>query len=352
MIESPAMALSDFKPRNGAIIATGILFGLFGLTLCGVGAITALQYFLMGTLGGMDPKLEAEMESMRGLMGATSLVNLIFYGGTGVLMIVVAFGCFLFKRWARPFVLTLGWGWLYIGVVMVISIVAMMGPMNEFMGRIVSTEGAASTAPGAPAVPSMEGFFSIFMVIYLVFLSVFLIVVPGLLLWLNWGTDVRRTLEMRDPQPRWTDRQAAPLIGLTIASLMAAILSLPSLFLMSQPWMSQFFPSGMLRNLFFLVPLAWGYVAWGSYRGQFAAWAVAVLMLVAGATMGIFSMQNINWSEVYQQMGMPEKEVALIVPLVEQMLSPKRMGILMAMSMLPILGFLIWVLRYFRKPAA
>lgn len=352
MSESSDVPLSDFKPRNGAIIATGILFGLFGLMLCGVGLLSTLQYFLMGTLAGIDPRTQAEMESMQGLMGMTSIINLVVYGGSGVLMIVVAFGCFLFRRWARPFVLTIGWGWTYMGVVMVVSILMMMGPMKEFMAKSMAAELASAPGAGAPSADSMEGFFAIFMVIYLIFLLVFAVLVPGLLLWLNWGSDIRRTLESRDLRPRWTDRQAAPVIGLTITSMIMAIFSLPSLLLMNQAWMSQFLPGGIFWNLLFLVPLVWGYVAWGSYRGQFAAWALALLMILAGATMGITSMQHVNWTEVYQQMGMPEKEVARIAPLVEQMLSQKRMAILMGVSMIPLLGYLIWVLRYFRKQAA
>lgn len=349
MSESSAVPLSDFKPRNGAIIATGILFGLFGLMLCGVGVLSTLQYFLMDKLAGMDPKAQAEMESMKGLMGVSFLANLVIYGGSGILMIVVAFGCFLFKRWARPFVLTIGWGWLYMGVVMVISIIMMMAPMKEFMAKTMSAELASTSSAGAPTEASMEGFFTIFMVIYLIFLLVFAVLVPALLLWLNWGQDARRTLEMRDPHPRWTDRQATPVIGMTIASISVAIISLPSLIMMNQPWMSQIYPGGMLRNLFFLLPLAWGYVAWGSYRGQFAAWVVALLMLIGGMAMGIFGMQNINWTLMYQQMGMPEEQITLMAPLIEQMLSPNRIATLMGVSMLPMLGYLIWVLRYFRK---
>lgn len=317
--------------------------------LCGIGVLTTLQYFLMDQLGGMNPKAQAEMESMRGLMGMTFLVNLVIYGGTGILMIVVAFGCFFFKRWARPFVLTISWGWLYTGMVMVISIIMMMGPMKQFMVEAMSAQLASAPAGGASSPASMDGFFSIFILIYLAFIFVFLVLVPGLLLWLNWGADVRRTLELRDPNQRWTDQQAAPVIGLTITSIIIAAFSLPSLFMMNQPWMSQFFPGGAFRNLFFLLPLVWAYIAWGSYRGHFAAWVTALLMLVGGMAMGIFGMQNINWAEMYQQMGFPEKQVAQMAPLVEQMLAPNRVAILMAVSMLPMLGYLIWVLRFFRK---
>lgn len=202
--------------------------------LCGFGVLTTLQYFLMGQMSGIDPEIKSEMESMKGMMGMTSLVNLIVYGGIGVLMFVVASGCFLFKRWARPFVLTISWGWLYMEAVMIISIVMMMGPMKQFMAEIMSAELAAAPPGSAPTPTSMDGFFTVFLLIYLVFLFVFLVLVPGLLLKLNWGSVVRRTLEIRDPHPRWTDRQAAPLIGLTIATFTFAVVSIPSRLMMNQ----------------------------------------------------------------------------------------------------------------------
>ena len=346
MNELPVGSLSDFKPRKGAIITSGILFGLFGLMLCGLGALMVLQYFLMDQLGGLDPKGAAQIESMKGMMGMASVVNLIVYGGTGLLMIVIAFGLFTFKRWSRPFALTLSCGWLYMGLVMVFSIVLMMGPMKRFMEATMKEQLASAQVGSAP--PLMDGFFTIFLVFYLGFLTVFLVIVPALLLWLNWGVDVRRTLELRDPKPRWTDRRPVPVIGLTIAATTFALFSLPGMLMMNQPWMSQFLPGGALRYIFFLIPFAWFYIAWGSYRGQFAAWIAALVLLVGSAAMGIHTMQGVDWAVMYQQMGMPDAEVKKIAPLLTEMLAPEKMGVLMGISMLPMLGFLIWVLRFFR----
>ena len=348
MNDLPAGSLSDFKPRKGAIITSGILFGLFGLMLCGLGALMVLQYFLISKIGGLDPKAAEEMESMQGMMGIASVVNLIVYGGTGVLMIVLAFGLFTMKRWSRPFALTLSWGWLYMGVIMMASLILMMGPMKQFMGDAMNAQIASVPAGSAP-LPSMDSFFTIFMVIYLIVIFLFLVLMPALLLWLNWGSDVRRTLELHDPKPRWTDRQPVPLIGLTITAAAFALFSLPGMVMLNQPWMSQFLPGGALRYLYFLIPFVWFYVAWGSYRGQIAAWVVALVLLIGSATMGILTMQHVDWAVMYQQMGMPEAEVARMASMVTEMFAPKKMGILMSASMLPLLAYLLWALRFFRR---
>jgi len=42
MSESLPLVSADFKPRRGAIITSGILFGLFGLSLCGIGTLMVL----------------------------------------------------------------------------------------------------------------------------------------------------------------------------------------------------------------------------------------------------------------------------------------------------------------------
>jgi hypothetical protein len=347
MNESPADLPSDFKLRKGFLLTSGILFVLVGLNLCGLGGLMVLQYFLMDQLGGIDPKGAAPLESMKDMMGMAALMNLIVYGGTGVLMIVLAFGLFTKKRWSRPFALTLSWGWLYLGVTMILSLLLMMGTMKNFMVDAMKT-----AAPAGTTAPPMENFFGIFLVIYIGFLFVFLVLLPALLLWLNWGDDVRKTLELLDPKPRWTDRQPTPVIGLTIAAVAFAVFSLPGILMMNQPWMSQFLPGGSFRYLFYLVPFVWIYIAWGSYRGQIAAWVTTFVVIVGSAALGIYTMQNVDWAVMYQKMGMPEAEVARLAPMISEMMSPKKMGILMGASMLPTIAYLLWVLRFFRKQSA
>ncbi|MBP6601567.1 MAG: hypothetical protein KA250_07180 [Verrucomicrobiales bacterium] len=347
MNESPPALPSDFKLRKGYLVTSGILFVLAGLNLCGFGALMVVQYFLMDQLGGLDPKGAAQLAPMKDMMGMAAVANLMIYGGTGVLMIVLAVGFFTKKRWSRPIALTVSWAWLYIGVTMIVSLLLMMGAMKSFMVDAMKT-----ATPAGTTAPPMENFFGIFLVIYFGFLFFFLVLLPALLLWLNWGRDVRKTLELYDPKPRWTDRQATPVIGLTIAAVAFAVFSISGILMMNQPWMNQFLPGVPFRYFFYLIPFVWIYIAWGSYRGQIAAWVTALVVIVGSAAFGIHMMQNIDWAVMYREMGMPEAEVARMALMITEMMSPKKMGILMCTSMLPQIAYLLWVLRFFRKQSA
>ncbi|MCB1207125.1 MAG: hypothetical protein KDN18_22930, partial [Verrucomicrobiae bacterium] len=223
MSDPDSPGAGEFKPRGSAILTTGILLALTGLMLCGTGLLPLVQTFALGQLAKSDPKAMGELAGMQDMMWSASLINLIFYGGCGILFLVVAYGCFTSRRWSRPFVLTLCWGWLYTGVVMLLSLAvtapSLKGMMSQSMDKALERSGGAATAP------AMDGIFVVIMVIYFITIALFLIALPALILWLQWHRDVRLTLESRDPVARWTDRQTTPLIGMTITAGLLAIMT-------------------------------------------------------------------------------------------------------------------------------
>ena len=338
---------AEFRPKNGAILATGILLGLTGLMMVGAGFLTLIQTFAMQKIAKADPKAMSELAGMQDMMWTASLINLVFYGGLGLLFLAVAYGCITYRRWARPFALTLGWGWVFMGITMLISLSVMMGGIKDMMGRTM--EKAAETSPNGAAMPAMDGIFTVIMVIYFVMILIFLIALPTVILWLQWGDDVRRTYESRDRKVRWTDRQPAPLIGMTIAATLFAACSLPYLFMMQSPLMKAFLPDGPIQYAWLFIPFVWAYVAWGSYRRKIAAWILAVLALAAGVWFGLSAMSGTDWAMFFKEMGIPEKDLEDLTKMTDELYKPSRMGVLMIGSMLPMFGFLVWVLRYFRR---
>ena len=341
----------SFHPRNGAILTSGILLTLNGLGALGSGVMSVVQVFLMKRIGSLDPKAAAELGEMGEPMWTISLANLVFYGLIGILFLYAAIGCFTYRRWARPMNLTLGWGWLYMGVVMMMGLVVMMGPMREAMSGAMKKATVATSGGASPPPVPIEGILGIVMVVYLVIIVVFVIVPPSLILWLNWSEDVRHTLEWRDRSPRWTDRLPVALSGLVIASALFALVSVPGVFLMNEPWMAPLLGDGPVKYAWWLVPVAWAYVAWGTLRRQLAAWFTAMISLLAGAAMGFFSMRGTNWVELYKQMGIAESDVGEMARMMEAMFNPQKMMTLMIIGFVPLFGYLFWIFKDFRKTA-
>ncbi len=351
MIGTSLAPPGSYHPRNGAILTSGILLTLNGLGSLGTAAMSVLQVFLMKRLGGLDPEAGKELERIGDSMWKISLANLLVYGSIGFVFLSAAFGCFAYRRWARPLNLTLGWSWLYMGVLILMTYVVTMGAMRETMTSAMAK--TVASTPGTPptSIP-LGGIFGIIMAIYLVIIILFVIVPPALIVWLNWSEDVRHTLESRDSVARWTDRLPVPLVGLVIASAFSVLMSLPGVFLMNEPWMAPILGDGLVRYLWWLVPLAWAYVAWGTLRRHLAAWVVAMLSLLAGATTGFLAMHRTNWAELYKEMGIPESDVGEMAGMMESMFHPQKMTILLIIGFVPILGFLIWTWKDFRKTGA
>jgi hypothetical protein len=350
MTESSLAPHGSFHPRNGAILTSGILLTLNGLGALGSGAMSVLQMFLMKRIGGLDPKAAAELGEMGESMWTISLANLLIYGSIGAVFLYAAYGCFTYRRWSRPLNLTLGWGWLYFGVIMMMSLVVTMGEIREFMNEAVAKAMVATSGPTTtPAPVPIGGIFGIIMAVYLVIIVLFVIVPPALILWLNWKQDVRHTLAWKDPLPRWTDRLPVTLCGLVISSIFFTLMSLPGVFLMNEAWMAPVLGDGPVKYAWWLVPVAWAYVAWGTLRRQIAAWFTAMISLLAGAAMGFLSMRGTNWAELYKQMGIPESDVGEMARMMEAMFNPQKMMILMIIGFVPLFGYLVWIFKDFRK---
>jgi hypothetical protein len=119
--------------------------------------------------------------------------------------------------------------------------------------------------------------------------------------------------------------------------------------MMQSRLMKAFLPDGPIQYLWLFIPFVWAYVAWGSYRRQIAAWILAVLALGAGVWFGLSAMSGTDWAMFFKEMGIPEKDLEDLTKMTDELYKPSRMGVLMIGSMLPMFGFLVWVLRYFRR---
>jgi len=356
------------QPRRGRLMASGIILGLIG---CLFGLLSAFYLIAFRLIfsglptasvitvspgAGVTPSPVPPTTATNDLAGiqdfmvqAMTMAGIVF-GVVALLFLFAAFGNMFLKRWSRPLALFLSTVWLYAGIGYVSSILIMIGPMQrQVMTQIdaAASGGMAAPAPG----PDPGAIIGIMFAILAGFVFVFGILLPGLVLWLNWHKDVRVTLEFCDPKPRWTDSCPVPVLGLVFGAALTAAMMMPT---MVFSW--TFFPafgaflSGppalIASGVVFLLLLG---VAFGAYRRNIFAWALALLLIVAGGISGILTTLKGDYREFYASMGMAEEMIDQSMVSLEIMQQSPGFLALMIAAFLPVLAYLIWVFRFFRN---
>ena len=178
-------------------------------------------------------------------------------------------------------------------------------------------------------------------------MAVFYVILPACLLLFYSSRDCRASCEVRDPQPRWTDRVPMPLLAVTV---MFWIWAASLLMMGCYGWVFPFFgviltgPAGMLAAL--VASALCAATAWGLGRLRLEAWAGAIVLMAAWSVSGYLTFRHVSLMELYRKMNFPEEQLRLM----EQMALPD-MSALMAMYgavAAVLLGVLIYVRRYFK----
>ncbi len=347
--------------RRGRLTASGIIFGLMG-ALCLL--FTALIVFSMSMMSFASssagstsvPEIQ-EMQQMQEMIYKGNLLNLLFYGAAAVFLIAIAYGSIFMRRWSRPLALTTSCLVLYMGVVSLASLFWMAPTMKEAMSIPPPTlPPTGGTPPATPPPVAMDGVYSVIMVVMITFVFVFMVLLPALLLWLNWHRDVRVTLEFADRKPRWTDRGPVPVVAISIVAMLGAV-SMSAMFII--PWMP-FFGSMLTGNaarLLVGVVILWLlFIAMTAYRAKMSGWIAAFVLILAGGISYWLSLPNMDLSQMYIEMGMPADAVEEIMgednPTGMLLKQTTSMQALMILGFAPFLAYLVWAFRYFRPTPA
>jgi len=166
---------TDYKDRKIGLLVFGILEILLGLMcVLMVGLMVLGQIMLSRTPGAFNSRM--------------MLPGMLVYVALGAVFVWLGIGSIRCRRWARALLLILAWGWLCIGVITV--------PVMGFvMPGILS-----SSAPNGQALP--PGALVVILVFQLLFMTLFLVVVPGVLVFFYRSRHVKATCETRDPVRR------------------------------------------------------------------------------------------------------------------------------------------------------
>ncbi|MCY3018639.1 MAG: hypothetical protein NTW87_06365 [Planctomycetota bacterium] len=92
----------------------------------------------------------------------------------------------------------------------------------------------------------------------------------------------------------------------------------------------------------------WAYLAWALYRLKPAGWWLTVAVFTVFMVSTILNALNLDLMEMYRAMGYPEQQIGMIERY--GMFSGGSMWWLTAAIFLPMLGYMLYVKRYFQKP--
>jgi hypothetical protein len=219
------------KDRRTSLAVFGVFQILLGLSSLGMAILVPILQAVGASALGEEPRLSAAIPSV------------LVYGVLGGMLIALGAGSIRCRRWARNLTLVVSWAWL--------------------VGGILSLVGVAWLLPGFLSALSQsgelpEGAATVVAALLLGFLSVLLVVLPGILVAFYRSGSVRATCELIDPEPGWTE--ACPLPVLTASFWLV--------------W-TALFMAGASISARGTIPV-FGYLATG-IPGYLVYWAVAAL---------------------------------------------------------------------------
>jgi len=324
---SPVPATTEFKDRHAGLIGFGILVII-------IGCVCALFVPLM-ILGQAMSARTAATDTPPGFR--TILPAVMVYAALAVVFIWLGIGSIMARRWARALLLILAWVWLLMGIFM------------EFIMTIFLPKLFAHLSPGGQPMPTATQ--AVAIVFALGLISVIFLILPGLLVLFYRSPHVKATCESRDPVTRWTDACPLPVLALSLLLVYGAVWMVLTLFVYHgvMPFFG-YLLSGLPGGTLILALVAvWAYCAWAIYHLKADGWWIAVIAFGVLIVSALLTFARIDLMDMYRLMGYPEQQI-------EQMqrysfLTNRTMLLFMSISSLPLLGFLLYVKKYFPRTA-
>jgi len=260
---------------------------LAGVASAGLGVLGALLPFVAGKAGiaGIAPDLRS------------AAMSLAVHALIGAAFASVGFGSVRRRRWAPPLMLTLSWTWLTGGLC---SAVLVPGLVE---GALAAADSEALVTGGVLLAVKSAVVLAVLVVGVLI---------PAAFVLVYRDPDVRRTCEQHDPQPSWTERCPASVLGLSVGLAACAALGLPMALQPAVPLFGTLvggWPGGILV---LIGSVALAYLALQSYRLRpIGWWGTTTLLVLLGVSTGV-TFLRVDPVEIYREMGYPEEQVEML----------------------------------------
>ncbi len=266
------------------------------------------------------------------------LPGVFIYGILAVVLVWLGIGSMMARRWARALLLIFSWGWLVIGVFVLIF---MMIFIPKIMGNL-PTNGTPDhrALPGAAIGIAMVVMFLVFGVVF--------VILPAVWTYFYQSRHVKATCETRDPEPGWTDACPLPVLALCLWALfsMVTMLIMPIAGHGVTPFFGMFL-TGWAGGLFYLILAGiWGFAAWLLYRMDQRGWWLILIAICVFMVSALLTYAQHDVTEMYRLMGYPEAQIEQIQK--SGLFAGNGMFWITLVSALPFLGFLFYVKKFLR----
>jgi hypothetical protein len=322
MEEGNPPAAPGFRDRSSALVAYGWVLITAG-ALCALVALLSAALFALARSSPGGPPMAA----------GGVLFNVAYYLCLAAVFIVLGVGSIRARRWARPLALIAAWVWLAVGVLAFFA-VALILP-----GAISSQSAGAS-----------PGMLTCVMAFALLFIGLFLILLPALLILFYRREDVRQTVEMRNPYPDWTDRVPISILGIVVTLAFGAVASVFSLLVTrAVPIFGTVLTGWAAAGLLLMFAAISAVLAVAVYRRTSAGWWGLVALQVVGLA-NILTFRNLNMESLLRQMGYSEDQARLTSRF--NVLGSPAFYAVIAAAWVAMLVFLLVVRKHFRPDSA
>lgn len=310
---------------------TGLI--IFGVLTMGIGAVIGMFIPLMIFSAAMSAK-EPGLEHMTKVFIPAAGI----YGLLAVVLIWLGIGSTMARRWARAILLVFSWSWLVMGVIGVATL--------AFVLPGVFTSPALQTPGHAPVSGSTQ---SLVLAIVVTFYGVILVLLPAVWVCFYQSQNVKATCETRDPVTRWTDRCPLPVLALSLWSIFGslAMLTLPFAYGGVFPFFGTFLSGNAGTLLYILLAAVWTYAAWSLFKLELRGWWLIVIAICLLTISNVLTYSHHDTREMYQLMGYPEKQIAIIEQL--GLFRRKMMMWGCLIWTVPIFAYLLFIRRYFQR---
>ena len=306
-----------YKNRSTGLIVFGILTILLG-------CVCALLIPLMIFSQVMAAKTTGALPI------SAILPGIFLYGILAVALVWLGIGSIKARRWARALLLIFSWNWLITGIVMTVAMVFVFS-------RILLTDSTGTTRRAI--VP-------LFM---MAVVAIILVVLPSIWTFFYGSRHVKATCEARDPMMRWTDACPLPVLtcSLWLIFCVPMMLITPLTGHAVMPFFGTFL-AGIPGAMLYLAGAAvLIYGAWALYKLNRAGWWLIFIVLCAFFVSNILTYARHDVTELYRLMGYPEAQIKLIQN--SGFFTGYRMMWVSLFSTLPLMGYLIFIERFFRR---